>query len=924
MMASCSRQTRFGTLICAVVVFWILKSLGGVLLEQNSSQTPLTVSMFDTKKIVLNSPNTAVTFAFSASDRTASDKKPHLYMLEGFDAAWSKAGNRLIAEYAKLPPGHYTFRVKREEAEDEWKEIGKPVKVTVTPPIWGTLWFQAFSRLLILGGMVFLYLLRVHKMKLQRQRLEFLVNERTQELQENMRRIEDEVLERRQAEAALKESEEYNRLLIETMNEGLVAFDQHQTIIYVNSKCCEMFGYSRQELLNRPLGDFLDRAELTLVCKNQRQECRITPLEICWKRKDGATFPTITSPQALFDHAGKHTGGVAVLTDISHLKRIQAELHDAKMFAESIIANVPEVIYSIDREMKLTYISPKCEQLYGYTAQEFFDIPDLFLKIIHPDDAERLVGELRNVFAGKMVFQEYRIVRRDGGILWVRESALPTLDAQGKLTRIDASVYDITALKEAEQALRDSEEQYRVLFENLQDVFYRADRTGNILLASPSAERILGYSACEALSLNLVRDLYAYPEQRAQFLELIAQRGEVTDFELQLKRKDGRIIWTSVTSHLYKDHQGNALGVEGVVRDITERKEAEEKLIDANLELKATLDDLKKTQSQLIEAERMAVLGKLVAEVGHEINSPLGAIRASIGNMSTALQETIEQLPRVFQRLAPEHHRLFLELIERARTEKQELSFKEERQLRRRLTEELESHQIDDADSIADTLVDIGIYRDLDPLLTMLKAYDLPFCMLALQAAYNLARQQFNSQNIMLAVERTSKVVFALRSYSHVDHSGEMKMTQITEGIDTVLTLYHHQLKHGIEVVKQYDNVPAIPCYRDELHQVWTNLIHNAIYAMERKGRLEIQVIQEDERLVARITDSGQGIPDAIKSRVFEPFFTTKPAGEGSGLGLDIVKKIVEKHHGSIEFESQPGRTTFCVRLPVQAVRTQE
>ncbi|GAK51219.1 histidine kinase [Candidatus Moduliflexus flocculans] len=886
--------------------------------EGERMPSPLTVSISQTTELTLSHFNTMVAFEFAALDYTAPEKNQYAYMLEGFDDGWILAGTRRTAQYKKIPPGHYIFRVKGSNNDGVWNEAGVAVNVTVTPSIWETFWFQVFSRLMILGVLVLLYLLRVHKITVHRQRLEIEVSRRTKELQENMTRLEDEMLERRQAEQALKESEEYNRLLIETMNEGLVAFDQHQTIIYINSKCCEMFGYDRQDLLNRPLSDFLAQEDIRLVCKNQRQECRITPLEISWKRKDGTTFPTITSPQALFDQSGQHTGGVAVLTDISRLKQIQAELHAAKTFAESIIANVPEVIYSIDSKMKLTYISPKCEQLYGYTSQEFFDIPDLFIKIIHPDDAERLIEELRNIFSGKMVLQEYRIITRNGNTIWVRESALPTLDEQGRLMRIDASVYDITALKQAEQALRDSEEQYRVLFENLQDVFYRADRAGNILLASPSCVHIFGYTAQEALSLNLIRDLYAYPEQRKQFAAQMAQRGEVSDFELQLKRKDGRIIWTSVTSHVYKDRQGNILGVEGIVRDVTERKEAEEKLIDANIELKATLDDLKKTQSQLIESERMAVLGKLVAEVGHEINSPLGAIRASIGNMSTALQETIEQLPKVFQRLAPEHHRLFVTLVERSRIEKQELTFKEERRLRRTLTEELETHQIDDADSIADTLVDIGIYRDLDPLLTLLKAYDLPFCMLVLQAAYNLARQQFNSQNIMLAVERTSKVVFALRSYSHVNHSGEMQLTNITEGIDTVLTLYHHQLKHGIEVVKQYDDVPDIPCYRDELHQVWTNLIHNAIYAMERKGRLEIRVSQEDGQVVASITDSGKGIADEIKTRVFEPFFTTKPSGEGSGLGLDIVKKIVEKHRGSIAFDSQPGRTTFCVKFPAQ------
>ena len=156
-----------------------------------------------------------------------------------------------------------------------------------------------------------------------------------------------------------------------------------------------------------------------------------------------------------------------------------------------------------------------------------------------------------------------------------------------------------------------------------------------------------------------------------------------------------------------------------------------------------------------------------------------------------------------------------------------------------------------------------------------------------------------------------------MKSYARYDHTGQAVKANLIEGLNVVLTLYNNQLKHGIELTTNYQEVPEILCHPDELNQVWTNLIHNAIQAMSNQGRLDIVVFPQAEQIVVQITDSGVGIPAAIQDRIFEPFFTTKGAGEGSGLGLDIVKKIIDKHQGNIMVESQPGQTTFSIFLPM-------
>jgi signal transduction histidine kinase len=226
----------------------------------------------------------------------------------------------------------------------------------------------------------------------------------------------------------------------------------------------------------------------------------------------------------------------------------------------------------------------------------------------------------------------------------------------------------------------------------------------------------------------------------------------------------------------------------------------------------------------------------------------------------------------------------------------------------------LEEEDVIDADELADTLVDMKIYGDIEFIITLLKHNE---SSLIVQLAYKLSSLQKNSENITLAVEKASKVVFALKKFSHQGISGEMVKHDLTDGMETVLTLYQSHFKQDMQVIKEFHEIPPVFCHPDELNQVWTNMIHNALQAMEYKGQLEIEIKPQAENVIVSITDNGCGIPENIQDSIFDSFFTTKAAGEGSGLGLDICKRIVEAHHGIIEFETEPGKTTFSVTIPV-------
>ncbi len=340
-----------------------------------------------------------------------------------------------------------------------------------------------------------------------------------------------------------------------------------------------------------------------------------------------------------------------------------------------------------------------------------------------------------------------------------------------------------------------------------------------------------------------------------------------------------------------------------------ELKEEKEKV-------ETTLTDLKATQAQLIQSEKMASLGQLIAGIAHEINTPLGAIKASVGTIIDSSNESLKQLPELVKKLSDSEFALFLDLVNRSVQNNIHITSKEEREHRKYLTAEIEKHGIENADNFADLLVDMAIYDNIEPYLPIINEQSM-------QAAFHLSQQMKNSQNIKTAVERASKIVFALKNYARFSNTEDMVLADIPETIETVLTLYHNQLKLGINVVKEFEEVSRILCYPDELNQVWTNLIYNSVQAMDGKGVLTISVsksqtgFENQSGLVIRITDTGKGIPSEIKSKIFDAFYTTKSAGEGSGLGLYIVKQIIDKHKGKVRVESEAGKgSTFIIELP--------
>jgi signal transduction histidine kinase len=335
-------------------------------------------------------------------------------------------------------------------------------------------------------------------------------------------------------------------------------------------------------------------------------------------------------------------------------------------------------------------------------------------------------------------------------------------------------------------------------------------------------------------------------------------------------------------------------------------------------------DELRQAHGRLVQSERIAVLGQLVAGVAHEINNPLGAISAS----AQSVQDVLVGLPRdwtALQGLCPEpaEHALAMALLERVNRPREFLDFRERRKLKAQHLQALEQAGVGEAGAVADELVHLGLNEALEPWLPLLRhsrAAEI------LGIVDRFATVVAGIADVSQAVRRASKIVFSLSRYNHHDSEGRPTWGSIQEGLETVLTLYHHLLKYGVDVECEFESLPPLLGFHDELNQVWTNLIQNAVHAMEGRGRLRLRlhVDVDGSRQLVSIQDSGGGIPEAALGRIFEPFFTTKAAGEGTGLGLAISRQIVTKHGGTLEVDSDPGvGTTVRVALPLRQLEAE-
>lgn len=317
------------------------------------------------------------------------------------------------------------------------------------------------------------------------------------------------------------------------------------------------------------------------------------------------------------------------------------------------------------------------------------------------------------------------------------------------------------------------------------------------------------------------------------------------------------------------------------------------------------------------QRDRLAALGKLSAGLAHELNNPASAAKRATSQLRQILKKIKDASHELGRRNLTAEHKSEIESLEATFVQQNEppLDPLSASDIEDQIDSMLRSHGQNDLWQLSADLARRGVKpAALESLFANLGADTARAALIRLAASVEVANLL---NEIESSVSRISDLVLAIKEYTYMDQA-PVQNVDIVKSLENTLTILNHKLKKGVVVKRDYQRVPfLVNSFGSELNQVWTNIIDNAIDAMDGNGELRVRTYRDDSCVVVEIGDNGPGISPQVRAHIFEPFFTTKAVGQGTGLGLDTVQRIVKKHRGNIEVTSEPGNTVFQVWLPL-------
>ncbi|MHC4198817.1 MAG: PAS domain S-box protein [Planctomycetota bacterium] len=785
--------------------------------------------------------------------------------------------------------------------------------------------------------------------------LELAVEQRTRELTEANERLRREIAERRDAEEALRKSEEWHRSLIELGASVYAVVDAQGKVLYESPNLVQVYGWRPEDLVGKSVFELVHPDDIDYTAQKFGELVGspglVKKAELRLRHKDGSWRNLEVGGVNLLDNPAV-SGIVITSHDITDRKRAEEALRRSEERFRALVESTSDWVWEVDAGGVYTYASPKVKDLLGYEPEEV--IGKRPSDLMPPAEAERVASQFAAIAESRKPFARLENVNRhkDGRSVVLETSGVPLLDDEGKLRGFRGIDRDITDRRQAEEALAGERALLRTLIDNLPDLIYIKDSESRFVTGNLAVARLMG--AGEPQDLVGKTDFDFFPKElasgfRADEEEVMRSGKPLIDRIETAIGADGQTRWLSSTKVPLRDSDGNVTGIVGMGRDITERRQAEEALAESEAKFRLLAEQalmgimiLQGDRVKYVNSAMAAIIGSTVEDLSrHGLGDILEYVhpddRAFVMEQARKKQAGDPDVVThyVYHGLRKSGEDAWIELYsktlvyegkpadlvtilditERHRAEEERAGLEE--QLRH--TQKMEA---------VGTLAG-GIAHDFSNLLTGILGYAQVLKLKGKPGDDVVAAADVIERAATRAGELTTQLLdFARR--------GKLQNVPVDmhRVMGDVLAILSRTIDKRIDMAQRLRaDPPLVTGDPSQLEQVVMNLAVNACDAMRDGGRLTLEtstVDLDEERcraqggispgryLAVSVADTGVGIPDEIRDRIFEPFFTTKEPGKGTGMGLAMVYGIVKSHGGSIEIESEAGSgAAFTVYLPL-------
>jgi PAS domain S-box-containing protein len=423
----------------------------------------------------------------------------------------------------------------------------------------------------------------------------------------------------KQAEEALRESEARYKAIFNSATEGIVVTDvETKRHKYANPAFCRMFGYTAEEIRQMSVYDIHPKEHMTSVIAGLEAQARGEKTLVqnvpCLHRNGTVFHADVDATSVVID---KRLCNVGLFTDITERKHAEEALRESEQKYRMLVEQLPTITYtaSLDETSTTLYVSPQVREILGVSPEDYTTDPDLWRKLLHPDDRNRVMAEIASSHqTGRPFKSEYRMIAKNGHIVWMRDDAKIFRDEQDNPLYLQGVMYDITASKHAEEALRESEEKFRGIADRSFDMIFITDTRGFIKYLSPASNKIFGYKPEEMVGKNFASFLVEseIPKATKRFTEKL--RGKKLDvLRLEAKKKDGSSVFIELSSSLIMQ-DSKAAGTQGIIKDVTERRKTEEQLKKAHEELETRVKQRTADLAKAVETLQIEIIERKRAE----------------------------------------------------------------------------------------------------------------------------------------------------------------------------------------------------------------------------------------------------------------------------------------------------------------------